>query len=62
MKDKTRQRIEYELIHWDDENSTARKRFEAAKEEWDIALKPLQDAITASERITEKDLLLRIID
>ena len=41
MKDETRQRIEYELIHWNDENSTARKRFKATKEEWDIALKPL---------------------
>jgi len=60
LSEETRLRIENALLHWNDPDSEARLRFEAIKSEIDLELKPLRDAIVASETITEKDLSLRM--
>jgi hypothetical protein len=58
ISEETRKRIEEGLRDWSNVDSEARKRFEAARGKWDKALKPLQDAIVASERLTEKDFVI----
>lgn len=54
----TRARIEHELAHWNDPDSPARKRYEAAQERMtqDPSWQKLEEEIAASARITEKDL------
>ena len=60
IADETRQRIEEGLRNWDDQNSVSRRIFDASQQKWDEVLKPLKDAIAESERITERDLNIRI--
>jgi hypothetical protein len=60
IPDEIRRRIEEGLRNWKEEKSEARKRYETAEDEWDKALRPLEDAITASERLTEDDFAIRI--
>src|SRR5579862_1705796 len=60
IPDEIRRRIEEGLRNWKSDGSEARKRYEDAEEEWDKALQPLEEAITASERLTEDDFAIRI--
>jgi hypothetical protein len=60
ISEETRKRIEENLRDWDDPNSEVRKRFLAAQEKWDEVLRPLEDAIIASEQLTEDDFAIRI--
>ncbi|HUG69943.1 MAG TPA: MerR family transcriptional regulator [Pirellulaceae bacterium] len=59
ISDETRTRIEEGLRNWSSADSDARVRFEAAQSKWDQALQPLEDAILASERLTEEDYSIR---
>ena len=59
LSEETRQRIEDGLRRWSDSNSEARKRFEAVQDEWDRLLQPLEDALIASEHLTEYDFGIR---
>lgn len=61
ISEETRRRIEEGLRDWHKPDSEARKRYEASQQEWDRVFKPLDDAIAASERLTEKDLEIRLI-
>ena len=60
MDNELRKRIEYELSHWNEPNSEARKRFENAMDYNDKLLAPLKKAIEDSERLTESDYCMRI--
>jgi len=60
ISEETRTRIEESLRNWGSADSDARVRFEAAQAKWDQALQPLEDAIVASERLTEKNFAIRI--
>ena len=60
MDDELREIIEYELSHWHDPDSEARKRFENVKDYYDKLLAPLDKAIEDSERLTERDYCMRI--
>ena len=60
MSDATRQRIEEGLRNWDQPESEARKRFQAAQEKLNDVVKALEKAISASERLTEEDYVIRI--
>jgi len=60
IPEEIRRRIEEGLRNWKTENSEARKRYEAAEEDLENVLRPLEDAITASERLTEEDFAIRI--
>lgn len=57
---KTRRRIERQLRDWDNPNSAARKRFEAAKKRLDREFKPLEDAIKTSTHLTADDYAVTI--
>lgn len=56
----TRQRIEGALLHLKDAGSEARQRFEAFRVESEVRLRPLNDAIRASELLTDRDFAIRI--
>jgi hypothetical protein len=60
ISEETRRRIEEGLRNWSSADSDARVRFEAAQARWDQVLQPLEDAIVASERLTEEDFAIRI--
>jgi len=60
ISSETRQRIEEGLRNWTQADSEARKRFEAAQQKLDQVFQPLEDAISASERLTEQDFAIRI--
>ena len=60
ISDEVSRRIEESLRTWSDPDSAARKRFEAAGPKWEQALQPIEDAIVASERLTEADFAFRI--
>jgi hypothetical protein len=60
ISEETRTRIEEGLRNWCSADSDARVRFEAAQAKWDQVLQPLEDAIVASERLTEEDFAIRI--
>lgn len=60
ISEETRLRIEEGLRNWAETDSAARSRFEAVHGELDDVFQPLEDAITASETLTESDLAIRI--
>lgn len=60
ISEDTRRRVEEELRTWGSAGSDARARFEVAQAKWGHVLQPIEDAILASERLTEKDLSIRI--
>jgi hypothetical protein len=60
LSEETRKRIEEELRKWAKADPEAQSRFEAARQEWDVELRPLKEAIVASERLTEEDFAIRI--
>ena len=60
ISEETRKRVEEQLHTWDSAGSDARARFEAAQAKWGQVLQPMEDAILASERLTEEDFSIRI--
>jgi len=56
LSDELRAKIEQGLRDWDKPGNEFRQRFEATHQKWVEALRPLTEAIEASERITERDL------
>ena len=60
MKGFQRRQIERLLDEFGNPDSEARKRYEAAAEKWDKAIKPLQDAIDRSTQFTAEDFNIRI--
>ena len=53
----TKARIDDMLSRWPDRLTEEEKqRIKASREKWDVIFAPLEQAITASERITERDL------
>ena len=52
--------IENGLAHWHDPDSEFRKRFEKYREEAYERFRPLQEALTRSEMLTERDYMIRI--
>jgi len=59
VSEETRKRIEEGLRDWNNPDSEARRRFDEAQEKLKPIFQPLQDAIAASERLTEKDYSIR---
>ena len=55
ISEETRRRIEEGLRNWDNPDSPARKRYEAAGKKWDKVTKPMEDAIARSECLTAAD-------
>jgi hypothetical protein len=55
-----RKRLEDGLSNLAQADSESRKRFETARVKWAQALKPIEDAIAASERLTAEDFSIRI--
>lgn len=60
ISDETQRRIEEGLRTWNDPDSPARLRFEAARREMDERYRHITEAIEASERITAEDLAVYI--
>lgn len=59
MNEELIRNIEYELLHWNDPDSAARKRFESLQEKYDSILLPLQEAIENAERLTADDFTIQ---
>lgn len=60
VSEEMRQSIERGLREWHDTESPTRQKYEAARDEWDRALRPLNEAIEASTRLTGEDMTMRI--
>ncbi len=60
MFPETRARIEDGLANWNDPTSPARIRFEKAEAYWTEKLRPMLEAIEASEKISSSDLAIVI--
>jgi len=60
ISEETRRRIEQGLLEWSDPTSAARQRFEAANAHLGEVVRPLEEAVIASERLTADDFAIRI--
>ncbi len=60
VPEETTLRIESELKEWENADWALRQRFAAAMMKLYAALRPMEKAIVASERLTEKDFAIRI--
>jgi hypothetical protein len=55
----TLHRIGQDLANWET-GSKIREFAEQSRQRWEAVVRPLEDAISASERLTEEDLAVRI--
>ncbi len=53
-------RIEEGLRDWSNASPEERQRYEAAAQKWEKVIRPLENAVVASEQITQKDLAIQI--
>jgi hypothetical protein len=56
----TMDKIVAALQNLDNTHSDEHRLFEESRQKWEDIVKPLVDAISASERLTEKDFAIRI--
>ena len=59
LDDETLRRIGQDLENWET-GSRIRELAEQSRERWEAVVRPLEDAISDSERLTQEDLAVRI--